>query len=127
MWAYEQSTGRLFAPDGSLAGTGYSGAGAYKNDPTAQELKNLGPIPCGLYAIGEPVNTVTHGPYVLPLAPDPANEMFGRDGFLLHGDSVISPGAASEGCIVMDRVVRELVGNSPDKQLRVLTGGYEAT
>lgn len=119
-WAYEIVSGRLFTDSGELVGVGYSGAPQYKNDPAAQSLRDLGPIPAGSYTISSPVDTVTHGPYVLPLTPSPENEMYGRSGFLIHGDSVVSPGSASEGCIIQSRDVREQVWASGDRSLTVV-------
>jgi len=119
MWWYEIISGRLY-DDTGLVGKGYSGSPLHKNDVDAQSLKNQGPIPVGQYRIAEPVDTVTHGPYVLPLGPDPSNLMWERDGFLIHGDSVVNPGTASEGCIIMARDIREKVWNSGDHTLRVV-------
>jgi hypothetical protein len=122
-WTYEQFSGKLYDPAGNLVGVGYSGAGDHKNQPAAQGRKDEGPIPCGQYSIGKVrEKTPLHGPYVLPLNPNPDNEMFGRDGFLIHGDSVVHPGTASEGCIILDRDIRDKVGASKDKQLIVVTG-----
>lgn len=117
-WAYYQASGKL-SHDGADVALGYSGAGEGKNNPAAQETHNVGPIPRGNYTISGPHDTVTHGPYVLPLTPDPANEMFGRSAFLIHGDSVVHPGTASEGCIIMPRAVREQVWASGDTSLTV--------
>lgn len=119
MWTYEQSTGRLLHDNERIA-IGYSGAEDGKNNPALQDQHNVGPIPVGNYSIGAPVDTVTHGPYVLPLTPDAGNEMFGRAGFLMHGDSVVHPGTASQGCIIMPRMVREQVWNSGDNGLTVV-------
>lgn len=120
MWIYAQRTGRLYDPKGELAGVGYSGAGRGKNDPVIERVKDVGPIPGGMYTIGSPIDTMTHGPYVLPLTPDPDNKMYGRAGFLIHGDSVVHPGRASEGCIIMARGVREYIGGSLDRDLKVI-------
>jgi len=120
MWVYEQLTGRLYADNGVLLGVGYSGAGDCKNNPATQSMKDRGPIPVGQYRIGSPVNTVTHGPFVLQLTPNPQNEMFGRSGFLIHGDSVVNPGTASEGCIIMSRDVRTAIVESRDFDLQVI-------
>jgi hypothetical protein len=128
MWKYEQLTGRIFADfysessSAKLIGVGYSGKGEGKNKPDLQDQHSVGPIPVGLYRIHEPVDTVTHGPYVLRLEPDASNEMFGRDGFLIHGDSVIHPGTASEGCIILPRGIREEIWKSRDHDLRVVSG-----
>jgi len=124
-WRYEQKTGRLlhYADDESTAervAIGYSGAGEGKNNPAMQDVQNVGPLPIGQYTIGEPTDTKTHGPYVLHLTPDPANEMYGRSGFLIHGDSVVEPGTASEGCMIFSRTIREKVWDSGDRQLEVV-------
>lgn len=121
-WRYEQASGRIFRDDGTLAGEGYSGAGDWKNRPAGEALKNRGPIPQGTYRISDPVDTVTHGPQVLPLTPMAGTEIYGRGGFLVHGDSVISPGSASEGCIIMPRDVREEIAKSGDSVLIVISG-----
>ena len=120
MWTYEQVSGRLYDASGELVGVGYSGAKEHKNVPQDQSLHNLGPIPQGTYWIGQPQDTVTHGPFVLPLTPEPQNNMFGRYGFLIHGDSVVHPGTASEGCIIQARDVREKVWKSGDRNLVVV-------
>lgn len=120
MISYEIITGRVYSDSGELWGVGYSGFGPYKNIATAQSLRDEGPIPEGIYTIGAPEDTVTHGPYVLPLTPDPNNLMWGRAGFLIHGDSVISPGTASRGCIILARDVREQIWASGDHSLQVL-------
>lgn len=122
MHTYEQATGRWVTAKGEVWGPGYSGNGWGKNVPAAQSVHNVGPIPEGLYLIRQPQHTVTHGPYVLPLLVDPANKMFGRYGFLIHGDSVIEPGSASEGCIILPRDVREKIWNSGDRDLQVVSG-----
>jgi hypothetical protein len=48
--------------------------------------------------------------------------MFGRDGFLIHGDSVEHPGTASHGCIIMSRAIREAIAQSDDHELNVVAG-----
>lgn len=121
MWQYEQATGRLRDENGTVQGVGYSGRYPDgKNKPEMQDEQNVGPIPAGEYSIGLPVDTVTHGPFVLPLVPDPKNQMFGRSAFLIHGDSVVAPGTASEGCIIMARDVRQQIAKSGDNVLEVI-------
>lgn len=121
MWTYIQISGRLYHEE-ELIGVGYSGGGEGKNNPDLQDVKDVGPIPRGKYSIGTPVDTVMHGPYAMALTPDPANDMAGREGFLIHGDSVSAPGTASEGCVIMSRDVREEVWTSMDHDLEVLSG-----
>lgn len=118
MFEYSQKTGELWRNRAVVANC-YSGHQLGKNNPALQHVKDVGPIPCGLYTIEAPVDTVTHGPYVLRLTPDAKNEMFGRAGFLIHGDSVVHPGSASEGCIVTGRSKREQIWESGDRRLMV--------
>jgi hypothetical protein len=51
---------------------------------------------------------------------DPKNKMFGRSGFLIHGDSFVKPGKASRGCIIMGRLIRNAIAASGDRLLRVV-------
>ena len=119
-WTYAQKTGEL-QQDGKPVATGYSGAGPGKNNPEAQAVPNVGPIPQGDWTItGPPQHSTEHGPYVLRLNPEPETKTFGRSGFLMHGDSKKSPGKASHGCIIMPRAVREQVWESGDRDLEVI-------
>lgn len=120
MWTYVIDTGKLLDSSGKLVAVGYAGLGPARNNPDCQALKNRGPLPAGLYGIEAPVSTATHGPYVLWLVPDPANEMFTRSGFGIHGDSLEHPGLASDGCIIMSRGVRERIWASADPRLQVI-------
>ncbi|MBV8208217.1 MAG: DUF2778 domain-containing protein [Acidobacteria bacterium] len=120
MWSFSQSTGSL-ALDGVPIASGYSGRGAGRNDPDMQHVPHQGPIPRGIWKIsGPPVDTPSHGPYVLHLFPSPATEVFSRDGFLIHGDSLEHPGCASQGCIILPRNIREQIWNSGDRILQVI-------
>jgi hypothetical protein len=123
MWTYKQSTGEM-AHNGTPVATGYSGGyngqTKYKNAPQFEDVPDLGPLPRGSYTIGPPQNNPKLGPFAMPLTPAPTNEMFGRSAFFIHGDSLISPGNASEGCIIMPRAVREQIHASGDNQLTVV-------
>lgn len=119
-WTYAQKTGEL-QQDGKDVGTGYSGFGAGKNNPVMESVHSVGPIPVGKWTIiGPPANTAEHGPCVLTLRPAMETNTFGRDGFLMHGDSRESPGCASHGCVIMPRPVREQVWKSGDTALEVV-------
>lgn len=118
MYVYSISTGEM-SRDGGVIATGYSGQPSCKNDPEKCMVHNKGPIPPGRYSIGQPRDTASHGPFVLPLTPAEDNEMFGRSGFLIHGDSASHPGEASEGCIILPRAVRETIHASEDTELEV--------
>lgn len=89
--------------------SGYSGFDAGKNNPDMQEDIGIGPVCRGLYTFGAPENSLEHGPLALALIPDPSNEMFGRSGFMCHGDSVLRPGFASRGCIIIPRGPRNFI------------------
>lgn len=123
-WMYSQTDGRLYAPDGTHAATGYAGGNCGKNpegvnNHAMQNIPHIGPLPVGSYVFGEVVMQSHLGPFAIPLIPDARNEMFGRRGFFVHGDTNPS-GNASEGCIIMPRAVREEMYASPDKQLNVV-------
>jgi hypothetical protein len=117
---YEQATGILKSAEGLFIQQGYSGNGIYKNNPKYENLPNHGPIPIGIYKIGEAYNSPLTGPLTLPLTPYPNNEMFGRFGFKIHGDNVSDPGNGSDGCIVMPRIIRETINLGNDKTLIVV-------
>lgn len=138
MWNYSQTLGRLTSEDGLFQSQGYSGAKPEGyNNPEMQNVKNVGPIPQGRYSWGnhfECVETLSaeqqcpdcdgigfhkHGPHVIRLIPDPGNEMFGRSGFLCHGDSTTKPGSASEGCIIQPLATRVQMMDSNDHVVEV--------
>ena len=120
MWFYAQSTGLLRHDDEEVS-CGYSGAGTCKNDPAMQHVHNKGPIPRGLYRLETPRDSNTHGPYVIGLKPSMDNAMCGRGAFLIHGDSINEPGAASQGCIILGRMVRHRMWSSCDHDLEVIS------
>lgn len=120
MWTYHQNNGALDDKTGMCIAHGYAGKGEGKNNPDMQERHQVGPLPRGLYTIGEPYDSKKVGPFALPLIPHPENEMFGRDDFRMHGDSKEHPGEASLGCIIQGRTIREQVHASGDKLLEVV-------
>ena len=114
-FAYEQATGNIFEVAGGgrdLIDTGYSGSDQHggKNNPLAQCVQDIGPLPRGRYTIKPPV--AGPSPLSLPLTPAPDNEMCGRSGFLIHGDSIAQPGTASHGCIIVRRPTRQHIADS---------------
>ena len=99
-----------------------SGHGEGVNDPAMQSIANFGPIPQGRWMINSPRKVPGRGPYVLPLVASPTTDIFGRSGFLIHGDSLEHPGAheASHGCIILAHAVREQIWESGDHELEVV-------
>ena len=124
-WTFEQSTGRILDPSGTVVATGYAGGNCGnnpegKNNPDMQDRPGIGPLPEGLYNFGTPVDHSHLGAFAVPLIPDPSNEMYGRSDFYFHGDTTPS-GNASEGCIIGPRQVREAAAASGDT-LTVVSG-----
>ncbi|MDN4629517.1 tlde1 domain-containing protein [Erwinia sp. PsM31] len=96
----------------------YAGAPGYKNNPEDECLKDRGPLPRGKYRIiGVPFTHHKAGRFTLRLEPDTGNSMCGRDGFLIHGDSIKAPGTASNGCIILDQKFRRKIWESMDKEI----------
>jgi Protein of unknown function (DUF2778) len=124
---FESSSGKFYNDVPDLLAIGYAGGdcGARPdgvNNPALQNVVDVGPLPVGLYRIGPPFDHGTKGPYFMSLTPDPANEMYGRSGFGIHGDLITAPGQqkASDGCIILPKLVREQIWNSGDHDLRVV-------
>lgn len=105
---YSQRAG-LFRING-WAAIGYSGHGAGLNNPKMQQVKDVGPIPQGVYTIEPPHADPVVGPVAMRLQPAEANEMFGRGDFLIHGDNAAMNQTASEGCIVLPHSARVEIG-----------------
>lgn len=119
MHTYSQSTGNWWDEKGELLATGYSGHGEGKNNPNLQAIRNVGPIPRGLYTIGQPRDSANVGHFALPLTPVD-HDALGRTNFLIHGDSKTSPGAASHGCIILSRSIRMMIHDRNDRILKVI-------
>lgn len=126
MWVFTIAIGQL-----RNEGTGtiyyeiYSGDAAHKNDYLACNLADKGPIPPGVYWIGEARDTPDHGPEFIPLIPVPGSVMFGRSSFGMHGDNINHPGEASHGCVIGPRNVRDLVSADQHGLFVVLSGRRE--
>ena len=121
MWTYYQRTGEMFH-DGELFGKGYAGKYGGKNNPAMQDVILTGPLPRGIYRIGDAYTHSNLGPLTMNLTPDAANAMFGRADFRIHGDSIENPGFASQGCIVLNHGFRQAIDDaakSGDRMLEV--------
>lgn len=124
MFTYDQSSGE-FRHNGKLLATGYSGAGAGKNNPAMETVRATGPIPRGRWKIRAPYNSKTIGPFVLPVWADDGqlddvHARTKRSAFRIHGDSARAPGRASKGCIILPRAVRDYIWESGDRDLEVV-------
>ncbi len=90
MLTYEISTGQIY--DGTMnpvGSPGYSGFPPHVNDADAIQLADIGPIPTGLWNMVEMITKgAAQGPYVIRLEPAPGTLVYGRSGFLCHGDGL---------------------------------------
>jgi len=125
MFTYVLDSGEMIDPHGQILGTGYSGSSVCRNNPSMQNIRGVGPLPCGFYGMETIVDSAGHpcdygdkkAP-VIALIPDPSNEMCGRYGFLIHGDN--DTHTASDGCIIQEHPTRVTMSNSSDKKLQVI-------
>jgi uncharacterized protein RhaS with RHS repeats len=117
-WEYSQSTGQI-SQKGNAVGTGYAGAGVGRNNSAMQSVPNVGPIPQGTWFIGNAYNSPKAGPITIVLTPSTGTNTFGRSAFGIHGDNSAGNQSASEGCIVVNPSVRNLILNSGDNELVV--------
>jgi hypothetical protein len=118
-WAYSQSTGEM-ARDGVYLCRGYAGFKEGKNQGSFESVHDIGPIPRGRWTITALIDKHPRlGPLCLYLTPGVNTTTFGRDQFFIHGDSLIDPGSASHGCIIIGRMYREAMWRSGDRDLEV--------
>lgn len=100
MLLYSQTAG-IFTRDQDIICEGcYAGRGDGKDNPDMQGVHGEGPLPQGLYIIGELERLPHLGP-CRSLTPAGTNNMYGRSGFFMHLDNPAHPGESSDGCIVM--------------------------
>jgi hypothetical protein len=124
MWVFVQNSGNVLRDFGdgkySIQGHAYAGKGTGKNNPDFQTVKDVGPLPCGFYLIGEPIDHPHLGLFAMPLLPDPSNVMYDRGDFWWHGENAKHPGESSNGCVVSSPLLRHAVHDSKDNLLRVI-------
>ena len=82
---YHQRSGELDINGATVTRRGYAGAPACRNNPAMEHVRNCGPLPRGTYTM-EYIGFYK-GPDTIRLYPAPGNEMYGRSGFLIHGDN----------------------------------------
>lgn len=126
MYIYSQSSGDFSknVPSADSLTTfiakGYSGYQIGKNNPKMENVEGVGPIPRGIYYIGDAYDHPKLGKFTMNLVAQPGTEEFGRSAFRIHGDSVENPGEASHGCIILPRPIREQINNDHDRILNVI-------
>ena len=103
------------------SGIGYSGHDSGVNNPKMVDDPGIGPIPPGVYTIGDPLDPPDHlGPLAMPLTPASTNRMYDRSAFFIHGDNALLNHSASHGCIILSHEVRQAVADDDDDQLVVV-------
>lgn len=144
MFCYLQKSGRFFRPGWTAAEAfetvGYAGhstqpwplkpgqtilAGEGRNIPSMENVEKIGPLPRGMYTIGEPYHHPVLGPYTMNLTPDVGNKMYNRSAFRIHGDKASAPGTASEGCIVLNHSDRIYVAAAREGKVDSVLKLYE--
>jgi hypothetical protein len=120
---FSQSTGLVTMDDGAHVAMGWSGNGEGKCNPAMQHVRDVGPLPQGVYRIGPWQDHPHLGRMVAPLTQI-AGETFGRDDFLIHGPSMdpARRGQESKGCCVVPFAGRLQMHNltpGPDDTLTV--------
>lgn len=121
-YEYEQGSGRLFVCDCEdgrvLVGRGYSGRDHGLNNPDAEHLPGIGPIPRGIWNIAPAISHPTLGPVAMHLRR--VKIPHGRSAFLIHGDNPRGDQSASRGCIILPRPVRDFISRSGIRALKVV-------
>ena len=119
MWQYSQSSGVL-ARNGQPILTGYAGHGDGLNNPAAEDQIDVGPLPKGLYLMTRLFDSPRTGLATIVLEPAPANNMYDRSAFRIHGDNAAANHTASDGCIVAGHAAdRKAIWDTQDRELTV--------
>lgn len=118
-WTYKITSGAVVNPDSVQTGFGYAGHGEGLNNPAMVSTPDVGPLPSGKYKISPAHDDPHVGKFAMRLTPDPANEMYGRAGFFIHGDNPKLNHSASDGCIILVLAIRKTIATSNDDELNV--------
>ena len=124
MLTFSQSTG-IMTRDGEQIAQGWAGNDSRPgvnpnhvhgyNNPDAQAIRCIGPLPQGLYKIAEWQDEHPGLGPIVAILQQVSGETFGRDDFRIHGASSSDPLNSSEGCIVLphnDRVAVRATGET---------------
>lgn len=118
-WVYKVSAHSFYHNGTYKFDAKYTGRPGFKDDSAYECVKNKGPLPRGTYTIGPAFYHKRTKAWTIRLTPYIENQMCGRDGFMIHGESVSHPGEASNGCIILDMSYRKIIADSRDKILVV--------
>lgn len=118
-WVYKVSAHTFYLDGVYKFNAEYSGRPGLMNDSANECISDKGPIPRGTYTIGAAFYHHKTKAYTMRLTPFIENQMCGRDGFMIHGNSVAHPLDASDGCIILNLSERKIINDSTDKILVV--------
>lgn len=117
---FQQTTGKVWIDGALQKQVAYSGHGEGVNNPELEAVHMVGVIPSGLWRICTWVDHPHLGKMVAALLPISVPNLSGRSGFFIHGDNQLVNHTGSDGCIVMDPVLRAAVKNSGAQFLEVI-------
>ena len=128
---YSQSTGEMTGPDGKTVAVGYAGRGGGLNNPDAEGIKGVGPLPQGNWRMEELDRETCEKkgwpPPAYRLTPDEetrerVNDL-GRDpdSFYVHAKAAKTEdqGRESWGCIALDKPERKALRAYNGRWIRV--------
>jgi len=131
MLYFVQTGGFYHGPDNATPGDlalisdkGWAGRFSGKGNPKLESAHGIGPLPCAYYTLDSwEENHLKLGKMVAHLTPDPGSQMWGRDGFYIHGPSndPSEYGNESMGCIVEPHPQRQAIKDTGDMRLRVIS------
>lgn len=119
MWTYHQRSGELWR-NGRRVAVGYSGHGEGLNNPDAERIRAVGPLPKGRWRMEGIYNSKQVGPFAIILVPENGTETFGRYAFRVHGDNSKGNKSASHGCLIFPRKIREDMWQLGDHVINVV-------
>lgn len=122
MWIYEITNPRISRDGVTLTTDCYSGHGDGLNNVAMCSVRNVGPLPPGLWHMVKVVDSPHTGHFTITLEPDPTTDTQGRVGIDCHGDEIAHPGQhlASDGCLIAPLDPRVTMWNSGDHLLQVV-------
>ena len=129
MLIFSQSTG-IITLDGQQIAKGFAGNDSRPgvnpdhvhgyNNPDAQAIHCIGPLPQGMYRIVEWQDEHPGLGPIVAILEQVDGETYGRDDFRIHGASATDPLNSSEGCIVLPHDQRVVVRATGDLDLQVI-------
>lgn len=118
-WVYKISAHKFYLNGTYMFDADYSGRPGFSNDSANECVSGKGPLPRGTYTIGTAFYHRRTKAMTMRLSPFIENEMCGRDGFMIHGNSAAHPRNASDGCIILNLSGRKEINDSNDRILVV--------